>query len=1831
MGFVWSSGRVYYSSLTPIRNTYPFGNIILYPISKQDVTPKPDELLAKVSVDQPLYQINSDSFLYLFNSDQQVVVSWSLPQESCSIDNTQLIHLNGTPLELWEWDRINRFIRLYKKLQPSGWNVSNLDSALRGLWQVPELQGQTDQQDQTTVNNDEGFSFSNFKDKGCGCDDDDGDSNGNGGTSKSPCDPSNFADIKPGFIKELMSVQKLENITSLDLDRLLCLWSDIETLGSSSLYSRLFLTHDLEAMDKVFMPDDNGNYLTSEPKIGDHVPVLVAAFRIKASIFDAVLQHVGLTRTSIITVKNLTRLYRHTLLAGILGITSADLLNVLELFPSPYDSASKTLELYQLYTRMSAASFSVKQLLYIILGRDDPLQPIAPPPVTVLRTTQTIMSNLMAIDAAQPDLTPQEQYVLTTAEVQAKATLIFTPSIVSDIVGVIEGTKQYTTNAPIGMTVDKKKMSAKLVYSDPLTPPNRRATLSVTGSLTDAEMSTAIALFPGNNDWQSALQRLKKQAQNLIKNELGEIFANDLDDAVKTLTLGDIPATPGTSGSDPGDPGTAIVKRIFFMSNLMPYLRSYLSTQSIISTMSDVASVSANICSYLLSNVLTADAAESTSKSAIQVLIDLKKHATEANNAPSSWMGFLLPPSSDNYTFYGYGEIRPPPMILGGTSIPFTTQSEDPTNLWWTAPTALVGGQTISLQVSGQSIPGDLQWKTSRSAITPIPPTSLVPSASVSDATSIFVALLKATMVIQGFSLSLPEVSYFQAHPSNFSQLNFNAIKADAWLRLLQYYELRQALPSRQLGLMDLFKWADLHDTSTPDDISRQVSAVTAWDEATVRLLIEKKTFNLLDVKLFRDEIAMTKLKKVFTFISMVGITDVELLLSWTDLKLDFNPTWDLAKSVRQTIRGKYSASDYEQAIKPSHDTLRKNQRNALIAYLLNLPALRKWGATDADGLFEFFLLDVQMGSCMQTSRTKQAISSVQLFVQRCMLGLEEPLIANDALDASRWQWMSKQTVWTANRKVFLWPENWMVPSLRDDKTPIYSGMESEMLQRDVSPANALASFQNYVNELDKIANLRAVGVYVEQVTSDQTVFHCVAMTVGSPYLFYYRSYDFKTQEWTPWIRITVDIPTYTVSWPINPSSSTRPQRLAIATATESASTDIQPPSTTTQPSDPGFTISPLTPTIEDNPKASFTGCYAIPVAYGSRKLLFIGEVTTKPDQNTAALTQPYGTMTSPDSTDTPTATSPNQIYEIKVSWTEFRSGKWTPKQSASDPYETASYPPAQLPDIDTFQFMPQIIKNADKSQYVSIEVWLLPSFIGNYVFNGTIMQKGIASNLQAPTNSTSLSFHLSGGRSSTFITSSLQKSSDGTTLPYLVKVPYVTYAQDSGGLMTYLDQTTDLFYHPLSGQLISAANDAADIADIQPIEDVFSGLTNESSQWYAAFGADSNSPPTFAELSKPYTNYNWELGFLGPIEMANAFSTSQQFDDALNMFHKVFNPYADGPDLQRVWQWYPFKQASSQRVLETLFDNLKPRQPNLNISKWRDHPFQPFVVARGRTVAYMKWTVMMYINTLIAYGDMYFRQRTLETIPLAIQLYILASHLYGPKMETIPKTGETIVQTYYSLQDRWDAFSNAIVQLEVAFPFSNQTPFAWESIDTGDDVSAGNLDVAPGKIDSQQIALANLFGFATTSYFCLPSNPNLQALRDTIDSRLYNIRNCLDIDGQPLPLALWDAPIDPGELVADIASGLSLANALNDLNSSLPNFRFTWLLARALEMTAELKSQEGQFLSIKEKRDSEALQVLRTGQEVTINNMVLQLKQAQLDEAQKTMASLVYSQEVRS
>ncbi|MBK8828699.1 MAG: hypothetical protein IPO26_18990 [Saprospiraceae bacterium] len=273
-------------------------------------------------------------------------------------------------------------------------------------------------------------------------------------------------------------------------------------------------------------------------------------------------------------------------------------------------------------------------------------------------------------------------------------------------------------------------------------------------------------------------------------------------------------------------------------------------------------------------------------------------------------------------------------------------------------------------------------------------------------------------------------------------------------------------------------------------------------------------------------------------------------------------------------------------------------------------------------------------------------------------------------------------------------------------------------------------------------------------------------------------------------------------------------------------------------------------------------------------------------------------------------------------------------------------------------------------------------------------------------------------------------------------------------------------------------------------------------------------------------------------------------------------------------------------------------------IDEWRDNPFNPHIIARSRPSAYMKWVVMRYLDNILDWGDYLYRQDTLETVNYATQLYVLAGHILGKRPQQIPKRGKIKPQTYLHLMNKLDAFSNAVVDMELVFPYSNQAIVS--------DAQYG-----------EEIVYANIYGMASTNYFCIPNNPKLMGYWNTISERLYNIRHCLNIQGVFRKLSLFEPEIDPALLVAATAQGLSLASVLSDMNAPVPNYRFQYMLSKAFELCNEVKSLGNTLLSTKEKKDGEILSKMRSRHEVSMNNLIMEIKKKQLEEAQQSLANL--------
>jgi hypothetical protein len=138
--------------------------------------------------------------------------------------------------------------------------------------------------------------------------------------------------------------------------------------------------------------------------------------------------------------------------------------------------------------------------------------------------------------------------------------------------------------------------------------------------------------------------------------------------------------------------------------------------------------------------------------------------------------------------------------------------------------------------------------------------------------------------------------------------------------------------------------------------------------------------------------------------------------------------------------------------------------------------------------------------------------------------------------------------------------------------------------------------------------------------------------------------------------------------------------------------------------------------------------------------------------------------------------------------------------------------------------------------------------------------------------------------------------------------------------------------------------------------------------------------------------------------------------------------------------------------------------------------------------------------------------------------------------------------------------------------------------------------------------------------YFSIPRNDRLDRYWDTVQDRLFKIRNSMNIDGVKRTLALFEPPIDPALLVRAAAAGLDLGAVLAQLGRPLPCYRFNVWMQKSSELANELKSFGGALLSAIEKADSEELAQLRQGHEIRMLKLARDVRKEQVREAEQNV-----------
>jgi peptidoglycan hydrolase-like protein with peptidoglycan-binding domain len=458
----------------------------------------------------------------------------------------------------------------------------------------------------------------------------------------------------------------------------------------------------------------------------------------------------------------------------------------------------------------------------------------------------------------------------------------------------------------------------------------------------------------------------------------------------------------------------------------------------------------------------------------------------------------------------------------------------------------LAGGD-VALLVQGENFP-----KGSISRLT------LYPWAAVERTRRAYVLLAKTLQIVQGFKFNEREVRYLFTHGADFDKLDLSRLPTDEisdsdataqaeadnkaralfsqFLRLAGYARLKEDLAPDAEDLIGIFESArQTYSASTNvnearstvfDDVCQRVADLTRRELATVQEaagilgFLNSTTatpggFGLLvEAPDFAQEKSVQRLWDLLQVVENLGVP-VEAVARWATPAPDFAITRDL----RNTIKARYEPEDWQRIAKPIFDKLRQRQRDALVACIMH-----QHGFERMEQLFEYFLVDPGMEPVVQTSRLRLAISSVQTFIQRCFLNLEPKVLPHSSIiNSGYWQWMKRYRVWEANRKIFLFPENWLEPEFRDDKTYLFQELEGALLQGDVSRDLVEDAFFTYLQKLEVIARLDIVTMYCEQDRDPSPgTLHVIGRTHGTPHKYFYRRY--AHHMWTPWEPVTIEI-----------------------------------------------------------------------------------------------------------------------------------------------------------------------------------------------------------------------------------------------------------------------------------------------------------------------------------------------------------------------------------------------------------------------------------------------------------------------------------------------------------------------------------------------------------------------------------------------------------------------------------------------------------------------------------------------------------------------------------
>jgi len=1081
----------------------------------------------------------------------------------------------------------------------------------------------------------------------------------------------------------------------------------------------------------------------------------------------------------------------------------------------------------------------------------------------------------------------------------------------------------------------------------------------------------------------------------------------------------------------------------------------------------------------------------------------------------------------------------------------------------------------------------------------------------------IFVRLQKAALLTRKLKLTPAELEQFYpdgggpavgglpqlvlnsvptARPTSTTVIAAALTGFEAVLGLVDYARVRSAFN----GAEPLLVVFNLAETAAMTVVFDALASATGWNRNHIDGLATR--FGYTTAASFRNQIALARLLDAIPLLQRVGASATQAIAWETDRDSLPNPAatesgpsaYLVARDIKRLAKSKHSEAAWADIARPLRNVLRERQRATLVDRMTGVNKTK-------EQLFQELLIDVEMSPCQLTSRMVLAHGTVQLFMGQILMGLEGSLEPNADI-AREWRWMKNYRVWEANRKVFLWPENWIEPELRDNKTPLFKELETKLLQGTLDVERAEDAYRTYLEGLSDIANLEIMALHDAAAPPSP---HFAAETTPTLHVFgkslRNKKYYHRSRHdgiWSPWQKLDFDID----SQHLIPISIAGKLYLFWPQFTERLLPKEE--GADSQEAETGFrfAFSELRASGWTAPSSCPDDAWFLGALVSPEALSF-----TAQKYNGAILIYTHVS----DSTAYSEAS-----YLDTVARLTFMPGVRRGHFRSMNGYEVPNAPAFSRPKAQVFELKADppsfTIKFSREGEYPALHKLLSGAvsdfrvvFERNYEGSGGLAEH---SQIIYQDDTRTLLFDL-----------------DRQYPDVPVLVPGPDPLNKFAFKQRYL---TQIFHHPyvglfqqqlalrgIDGLLRWADQHPAIQLETENIKDLY------LPKW-ANVGPFPKEMVNFG--SSPFGEYNWEFFFHAPFLIATRLMQSGRHAEAQKWLHYIFDPtdgkasLAIGP--RQYWKVKPLyantdlatiqeellglAESAEAEALDAL--NAQAQNPASDdllaqIEIFRQDPFDPHAIARLRPVAYQKAIVLRYIENLIAWGDQLFSQDTMESVNEATQLYVLASQILGTKPTIIRDPNDHETKTLGDL-DNTDAFSNQLTEVETFTPLKNAVP--------------GICGVHP---PVPTIVTGTL-------YFCVPPNEKLFGLWDLVADRLFKIRHCMNIEGVVRTLPLFQPPIDPALLVRATAAGIDIASVLYDLNTAAPPYRYSVLYAKAQEFVQSVVAHGSTLLSALEKQDVEHLANMRSQHEMAIQDAVREVRRSQLAEAKENLKGLQHT-----